>query len=181
MVKWQSATKIGPFQFTKRRIQKTYISKITQFLTTPPSAPLLSLFHFQDKRKTSTKNMPTHNLYGHFLSSSKKRCQSIFGVFLFFCVNNQSPPKDTMLGTSRRSYKWRSQALSDEIRDSGGAQRAVELIQELMPRSKRATLQSKYGIWKKKDVCFGWWFLFGVKYTKKRGVWLFLIRKHILG
>lgn len=51
-----------------------------------------------------------------------------------------------MLGTSRRSYKWRSQALSDEIRDSGGAQRAVELIQELMPRSKRATLQSKYGI-----------------------------------
>jgi len=74
-----------------------------------------------------------------------------FGCF-FVCfgvipkIRPQKSPKDTMLGTSRRSYKWRSQALSDEIRDSGGAQRAVELIQELMPRSKRATLQSKYGI-----------------------------------
>lgn len=53
---------------------------------------------------------------------------------------------DMMLGTNHRAFKWRSQALSKEIRDSGGAARAVELIQELMPRSKRATLQSKYGI-----------------------------------
>lgn len=52
---------------------------------------------------------------------------------------------EELLGTSRRAFRWNAQALSDEIRDSGGAERAVDLIQEVIPRSKRETLRSK--IW----------------------------------
>ena len=138
----------------------------------PPS------FTFKIKGKPQQKKLTTHNLYGLFLSKTL----FIFVFFVFclfvFFVSFQKSPKDTMLGTSRRSYKWRSQALSDEIRDSGGAQRAVELIQELMPRSKRATLQSKYGIWdKKKDVFFCGFFW--VNISEKKGGLVVLIRKHI--
>ncbi|CAL1129833.1 unnamed protein product [Cladocopium goreaui] len=50
---------------------------------------------------------------------------------------------EELLGTSRRAFRWNAQALADEIRDSGGAERAVDLIQEVIPRSKRGTLRSK--------------------------------------
>ena len=52
-------------------------------------------------------------------------------------------PEEELLGTSRRAFRWNAQALADEIRDSGGAERAVDLIQEVIPRSKRGTLRSK--------------------------------------
>eukprot|EP00435_Cladocopium_sp_Y103_P025142 s1776_g6.t1 len=57
---------------------------------------------------------------------------------------------EMLLGTSRRAFRWRAQALADEIRDSGGAERAVDLIQEVIPRSKRETLRG--GDKRRKDV-----------------------------
>ena len=49
----------------------------------------------------------------------------------------------SILGTARKKYRTRAQTLAEEIRDSGGADRAANLIQEMAPRSKRATVQSR--------------------------------------
>ena len=121
MVKWQSATKIGPLQSQgfKKNISK-YQPILYKATFCPPFFSNNTKIRLQ---KSWLKNFQT-----------------------FLPKLQTSKFEDTMLGTNHRAFKWRSQALSKEIRDSGGAARAVELIQELMPRSKRATLQSKNGI-----------------------------------
>ncbi|CAK9098484.1 unnamed protein product [Durusdinium trenchii] len=51
---------------------------------------------------------------------------------------------EQLLGTgTRRSFRLNAQLLAEEIRDSGGTDRASELIQDTAPRSKRATVQSR--------------------------------------